>query len=283
MTVHLGQVAGQQRFGRRCFQSLPKAICEGTVHPDGYACIEATMTEARTAIVTGAGKRIGAYVAKALTDRGWTVVAHVRMDRDPVPQGTVKAVADLRSADCAEAVFAAARGLPPVRLLVNNAARFAWDDLDDFSAEEFDRHLHVNLRAPILLTRALAHQHGGGDALIVNLLDSKLSAPNPDFLSYTLSKQGLSGFTAIAARALAGRNIRVNAIAPGLMLRSAGQSEANYRNKHSANPLGVGVTPADVVAALDYLVATAAVTGETLVIDSGQRFHPPARDVQFLE
>jgi NAD(P)-dependent dehydrogenase (short-subunit alcohol dehydrogenase family) len=241
------------------------------------------MNEPRTAIVTGAGKRVGAYLAKALVKRGWTVLAHVRRAGDEIPEGSIRVAADLDSPDCALAIFAAAGPLPPVRLLVNNAARFAWDGFGALDSREFDAHMHANVRAPILLIQELARHHSGGDALAVNLLDSKLSAPNPDFLSYTISKQALLGVTELAARALAAQGIRVNAIAPSLMLKSPGQSDSNYEAMHRANPLGRGVTPADVMAALDYLVASPVVTGEVLTLDGGQRFSPPGRDVQFLE
>jgi NAD(P)-dependent dehydrogenase (short-subunit alcohol dehydrogenase family) len=139
------------------------------------------------------------------------------------------------------------------------------------------------LRASLLLTEALASRHQDGDALVVNILDAKLSAPNPDYLSYTLSKQALAGLTELSARALAARGIRVNAIAPALMLRSPGQTDANFRAMHERNPLRRGVTSEHVIAAIDYLVAATVVTGEVLTIDSGLRFDPPERDVQFLE
>src|SRR5438045_6370493 len=114
--------------------------------------------------------------------------------------------------------------------------------------------------------------HVGGDALIVNLLDSKLMSPNPDYLSYTLSKQGLGALTDLAARALASRSIRVNGIAPALMLRSSGQSEENFKAMHEHNPLRRGVEPGDVIAALRYLIDARAVTGQIITIDSGPRF-----------
>jgi NAD(P)-dependent dehydrogenase (short-subunit alcohol dehydrogenase family) len=246
------------------------------------------MVEARTAIVTGGGKRVGADIAIALVERGWTVLAHVRRKGDPVPAGATAVVAELGDADCADRIFAAAERFPPVRLLVNNASRFQWDGLGEFSLEEFDVHMHVNVRAPVLLTQAMAARHGGGarndadGSLIVNILDSKLSAPNPDFLSYTLSKQALAGFTQLAARALASSGIRVNAIAPGLMLKSPGQSEANFQAMHERNPLGQGITTGDVVAALDFLIAAGTVTGQVLTIDGGLGFDAPGRDVQFL-
>ena len=239
--------------------------------------------QSRTAIVTGAGKRVGAVIAAELIADGWTVLAHVHHADDVVPKGATKVVADLVDHDCARTIFEAAKALPPVSLLVNNAARFARDGFGEFSAAELDAHLAVNLRAPVLLTEMFASRHSAGsDGLVVNLLDSKLAAPNPDFLSYTLSKQALAGFTELAARAFAAKGIRVNGIAPSLMLRSNGQTEENFDRVHSQNPLGRGVDPRDVAGAIRYLATARAVTGEVIVIDGGQRFAPPPRDVQFL-
>jgi len=240
------------------------------------------MTARRTAIVTGAGKRVGACIARALVEDGWAVVAHVHHDGDDVPDGAAKVVADLADTSCAESIFAAAAGMPPVRLLVNNAARFAWDGFGEFSASEFDMHMAVNVRAPALLIERLAASHDGAGALVINFLDSKVAAPNPDYLSYTLSKFALSGLTELAARALAPRAIRVNGIAPGLMLRSSGQSEENFVAMHTENPLRRGVEPTDIVEALRYLIGAEAVTGQIITIDSGHRFMALDRDVQFL-
>jgi NAD(P)-dependent dehydrogenase (short-subunit alcohol dehydrogenase family) len=240
----------------------------------------------RTAIVTGGGKRVGEAIVRALLDDGWTVVAHVHHDRDGVPDGAIKAVADLADADCAERIFAAAEG--PVRLLVNNAARFAFDGFGKMSATEFDAHMRVNTRAPMLLIDELARRLGSGPlkggegALAVNLLDAKLAAPNPDFLSYTLSKYALAGLTEVAARALAAQRIRVNAIAPALMLPSGEQGDDNFAEVHDLNPLRRGVEVADVIAALRFLIDSPTMTGQTLVLDGGQRFIGLSRDVQFL-
>ena len=118
---------------------------------------------------------------------------------------------------------------------------------------------------------------------MVNLLDSKLSALNADFLSYTLSKVALGGLTELSARALAGQGIRVNGIAPALMLLSDGQDEANFEAMHRFNPLSRGVEPDDVVAALRFLIDSTVVTGQIITIDGGQRFWALPRDVQFLE
>jgi len=241
------------------------------------------MTGKRTAIVTGAGKRVGADIARALIEDGWSVIAHVHHADDQVAKGAVKVVADLASPDCAQRIFAEAEDLPPVGLLINNAARFAWDGPGEFSSDEFDAHMAVNARAPALLIDRLARDHDpAGDALVINLLDSKIAAPNADYLSYTLSKQALAGLTEMAARALAPRGIRVNGIAPGLMLRSSGQSEENYRVMHANNPLRRGVEPDDIIGAIHYLIGARCVTGQVLVIDSGHHFMALGRDVQFL-
>lgn len=237
----------------------------------------------RTAIVTGGGKRVGEAIARALLDDGWSVVAHVHHDGDAVPDGAVKVVADLAQADCATRIFQAAEGLPAVRLLVNNAARFVEDRFGKADAGEFDAHLTVNARAPMLLIDELARRHEGGDALVVNMLDAKLAAPNADFLSYTISKYALAGLTELAARALARKGIRVNAVAPALMLPSGEQGEGNFAAVHDLNPLGRGIEIGDVVAALRFLIDSTGMTGQTLGLDGGQRFMGLTRDVQFLE
>ena len=241
------------------------------------------MSEARTAIVTGGGKRVGEAMVRALLDDGWSVVAHVHHDGDPVSPGSTRVVADLTTANCAAEIFAAANGLPPVRLLVNNAARFTEDGFGAANAEEFDAHLAVNARAPMLLVDEFARRHSGGEALVVNMLDAKLAAPNPDFLSYTISKYALAGLGELAARALAGKGIRVNAIAPALMLPSGEQDRKNFAEVHDLNPLRRGIAVEDVVAALRFLIDSKGITGQTIGVDAGQRFMSLPRDVQFLE
>ena len=235
----------------------------------------------RIAIVTGAGKRVGRVIAEALLVDGWTVIAHVHDDGDEVPDGAIKVAADLAGQECGERILAACPA--PPALLVNNAARFAPDDLLAFSTSEFAAHMAVNVQAPALLTAAFANAGGGGDRLVVNILDAKLAAPNPDYLSYTLSKAALAALTELSARALAGRGIRVNAIAPALMLHSNGQSVENFAKAHRLNPLGRGVQPSDVVAAIRFLLDSSVVTGEVMTLDGGQRFMALPRDVQFLD
>jgi NAD(P)-dependent dehydrogenase (short-subunit alcohol dehydrogenase family) len=239
-----------------------------------------------TAIVTGGAKRIGAEIARALAVDGWHVLIHYRHSKAEAEAlaaelGTASTVqADLADPAAAETIMAALDGLPPPRLLVNNASLFAHDDIRDFTPESWAAHLDVNLRGPALLSRAFADRAGLG--LIVNMLDAKLAAPNPDFFSYTISKFGLAGLTELAARAFAPA-IRVCAIAPSVTMVSGPQSRANFDRVHGLNALGRGVDVADIVAALRFLIVTPSITGHTILLDGGQRFLSLPRDVQFLE
>jgi len=242
----------------------------------------------RTAIVTGAAKRIGAALARALSADGWHLLIHYNRSADEAEElahelGNARTVAaPLEDKDCGARIFAALDGLPPARLLVNNASRFAYDSAESFGLDEWDLHQAINLRAPALLSQAFAAAAGPGGGLIVNLLDAKLAAPNPDFFTYTVSKMGLAGLTELTARAYAPA-VRVCGIAPSVTLVSGPQSRDNFDAVHSLNALGRGVDVAEIVAALRFLLATPTITGQTITLDGGQRFLGLSRDVQFLE
>lgn len=244
----------------------------------------------RTAIVTGGAKRIGAEIAAALADDGWDVLIHYR-ESEPEARALAARLprartvrADLAEADGAERVIAALDGMPPPALLVNSASSFVYDSFDDFSIEAWDMHMAANARGPALLARAFAAAVPvGAGGLIVNMLDAKLSQPNPDFFTYTVSKMAFAGVNELLARHLAGSHIRVNAIAPSVTLVSGPQSRENFDKVHGLNPLGRGVEVGEIVAALRFLVSTPTITGQTITLDGGQRFLGLPRDVQFME
>ena len=253
--------------------------------------IRPTMTSLRnqTAIVTGGAKRIGEALVRALSADGWHVVIHCHNSRAEAEAlaaeiGNALVVAgDLGHPAIGETIVGAATGLPPLALLVNSASRFEHDRIEYFTADDFDRHMAVNLRAPALITRAFAAAvpDGGDAALVVNLLDAKLSSLNPDYFTYTLSKIGLDGLTEMIARAYAPR-LRAAAIAPAVTLVSGPQSRENFEAVHALNPLRRGVAVADIVAALRFIIATPTFNAQTITIDGGQRLLGLARDVAYM-
>lgn len=242
----------------------------------------------RTAIVTGGARRIGAELVRALAADGWHVLIHYHRSEAEAEAlaaevGVGRTVqADLADLDAADRILAGLTGLPPARLLVNNASRFVLDSLDDFSPDGWDRHFAVNLRAPALLSRAFVAGLSGGEGLIVNLLDAKLASLNPDFFTYTLSKIGLAGLTELSARHFAPA-VRVCGIAPSVTLVSGPQSRENFAKVHAYNALARGVAVEEIVSALRFIIGTPTFTGQTIYIDGGQRFLSLPRDVQFME
>lgn len=240
----------------------------------------------RTAIVTGGARRIGCQIARALAADGWRVLIHHHSSDAAALAAEIGAAtvrADLADPAAADAIVSALDGLPPPALLVNSAAGFTLDQLEDFTAEQWDRHMAVNARAPALLTRAFAAAVPAGQgALVVNLLDAKLANPNPDFFSYTVAKMALAGVTELSARVLARRGIRVCGIAPSVTLVSGPQTRENFDAVHGMNALERGVTVDQIVDTLRFIIATPTLTGQTLTLDAGQRFLGLQRDVQFL-
>jgi NAD(P)-dependent dehydrogenase (short-subunit alcohol dehydrogenase family) len=251
------------------------------------------ITEARVALVTGAGKRIGRAIALGLAGAGWDVAVHYRGSEDDA-RATAREVealgrrATLLACDLSDeaAVRAllgrAADALGPVGCVVNNASQFDYDSAADFSPALLAAHMQANVSAPILLAQALhAATPAGGQAVVINLLDQKLYNLNPDFLSYTLSKAALHTATTMLAQALA-PTVRVVGVAPGLTLVSGEQTDDGFEKAHQATPLGHSSRPQDIVDAVCYLAGARAVTGTTLLVDGGQHLMPLPRDVMFL-
>jgi NAD(P)-dependent dehydrogenase (short-subunit alcohol dehydrogenase family) len=117
--------------------------------------------------------------------------------------------------------------------------------------------------------------------VVVNLLDQKLWNPNPDYLSYSLSKAALDAATTMLAQALAPR-LRVCAVAPGVTLLSGEMSGAEFEAAHRMAPLGRSSSAGDVAQAVRFLLDANAVTGTTLLIDGGQHLIAQPRDPMFL-
>lgn len=246
-----------------------------------------------TALVTGAARRLGAAMVERLATEGFRVVLHYNGSGEEALALAARLKAEGASCETVQGdllhdgevrrIWAEARShFGPISLLVNNASLFRNDDL--FGAEDatLDAHMAVNLKAPVRLTELLASQADLPErALVVNMLDNKIFALNPDFYTYTLSKSALHTATTIGAMRLKGRP-RICGIAPSITLISGKQTEANFQKSARINPLGRRAFPDDICEALMTLWRDPAMNGEVLSVDGGQALWRLERDVAFL-
>lgn len=242
---------------------------------------------ARTVLVTGAAKRLGAAIARRLAVAGWRVAIHYGNSREAAEAladelGGIALAGDLADPAVPARLIAeaAAWAGEPVSGLVNSASEFTYDDPGRFDPALLARLTAVNLAAPLALARELAGQAGLADGAIVNLLDQKVGNPNPDYLSYTCTKLALAGATELMAQAFAPR-VRVNAVSPGLTLKSGEQSDADFAKVARANLLEQPVGADAIADAVAWLLDTRGVTGQNVFVDNGQRFMKRDGDVMF--
>ena len=239
-------------------------------------------TPTKTALVTGAARRIGRAIARDLAAHGWAVAIHYNRSEEEA-QDAVAAIeaaggraaalpAELTDESAVRTLIpAAAEALGPVTLLVNSAAAFVHDDILEGTRETWDLHMEANLRAPTVLTqdfaKALPDDTTGN---VVNILDQRVWNPTPYFMSYTVSKIGLWTLTRTLAMALAPR-IRVNAIGPGPTLKGERQSEEHFRRQWQSIPMGRSTGTDEIAAAIRFILDTPSLTGQMIALDGGEQ------------
>lgn len=241
------------------------------------------------ALVTGGCRRLGAVIAARLAAAGHDVALH--SGHRATPEGKLATAladaagewaafpADFSQPGAAEALYDAVRlrfGRAP-DLLVNNAAIFEDDELACVDRARLDRHLAVNLAAPLALMRALAGEglSGAGRRSVVNILDQRLAHLHVDQLSYSLSKAALAALGTIAAQHPA---LRVNAVAPGLSIPTQDYRADQLERLAGLMPLARLPQPEDVAEAVFFLATTPALSGQTLYVDGGAHLVAYPRD-----
>jgi glucose 1-dehydrogenase len=231
----------------------------------------------RTALVTGGGHRVGKAIVLALAEAGADLILHYGRSSEEAERTAEEAAglgarvrlvaADLGDTTAARALFSDGGDAPSATVLVNSAAVFPEDRLEDVTPEQWDQTLAVNLRAPVLLTQAFAAQIPD-DGAVINITDWRTARPYRDHFSYIVAKSGLDGFTAAAAEALAPR-IRVNGVALGAILPPPGKDSSYLKQLAREIPVErVGGTR-PVVEAVLFLLRNDFVTGEIIRIDGG--------------
>ena len=235
-------------------------------------------TEGRTALITGAARRIGRATALSLAGSGMNIVVHYHTSAEAAEElrEQIRAVgvdawlvrADLAERSELEALLAqAARAAGSLDVLVNNASIFPRNRVTDFTADELDRSLQINALSPLLLARAFAGQTGAG--AVINLLDSRIAGSDPEHATYMLSKRMLLEMTRMLALELA-PGIRVSAVAPGLILPPPGRDHSYLERQKHTNPLGAAGSLESVTEAVRFLVTNDFVTGQVIYVDGGR-------------
>ena len=257
-------------------------------------------TSNKAVLVTGAAKRLGREIALEFARQGWDIAIHYGRSAAEAKQTLAEITAlgvkahafqaDLSiDAQVKELFTAVAKAFPNLGCIINSASIFEYDRANSqtpLSGKNVLAHMQVNVTAPIILSQMFfEHQkqyHAEDEYVpsVIQLLDQKLINPNPDYLSYTLSKSALLSSIEILAVDFAPL-LRVVGLAPGITLPSGDQTTEGFTKAHQMTPLGRSSTALDVAKAAVFLADSSAITGTTLYVDGGQHLLPSERDVMF--
>lgn len=243
-----------------------------------------TQIKRKTAIITGASQRIGRAIALDLSKKGWCLCLHYNDSAEEAEElakeitrsgGRAIALhADLSRASQAEdLVPRAIEEYGEISCLINNASIFEPDDINNATADSWDKHMNTNNRAPFILSQSFAAQfrtsnNSDNSGNIINIIDKRAHHMQPNLISYTLSKAGLWEQTRLLSMRLA-PHIRVNAISPGLCLRNKNQSQESFMEDVQKTPLKRTATKKEICTAIDYIMNSPSMTGQMITLDGG--------------
>lgn len=230
-----------------------------------------------SALVTGAAGRIGKAFALALAQMGYHIFLHYNTSRakaedtrkliEETGQGCMLMQANFTKEKEVSELIKNCQEKGSIEVLVNNASRFVKSDITNEGATLLDDLFRINFKAPYILTKQFARHCQKG--LIINMLDTKINQHQTEHLDYVLTKKSLEDFTYLSARQL-GPDIRVNGIAPGLILAPEGESETYLQKKSKDIPLQRSGTLEQLTNTLRFLINNAFVTGEVICVDGGE-------------
>ncbi len=234
--------------------------------------------EGKTALVTGAGRRLGRDIALSLAREGVDVGIHYHQSGKEAAALTGKIrdlgrrasgfEADLSDPQSAGGLFdRAVADLGGIDILINNASVFPESGLEDVTARMIQENVQINAVAPLALAQAFAGQERPG--VIINLLDCRVVDYDAKHVAYHLSKRMLYSLTRMMAIEYAPR-IRVGGVAPGLILPPPGEDEGYLERLAHTNPLLAHGCAGDVSSAVLFLVRSPFVTGQVIFVDGGR-------------
>ncbi len=231
------------------------------------------------ALVTGGAHRLGKAFALTLARLGYDLLLHYHSADEQAQQAKneIESIgvkvhlfkADLAQPDEINSLISNLDSLTNyhLQILVNSAAVMPVGNPRELELEGWDSALDLNLRAPFLLAQEAARRMIAG-GLIVNITDIGAQKAWSRYPSYTVSKSALESLTKLLARAFA-PNIRVNAIAPGLVLQSDVVTQEQWNKLVERLPLKRAAQPEEIASALEFLIKNEYITGQTIVVDGG--------------
>ena len=231
-------------------------------------------------LITGGAQRIGKEIAMYFAKKGWNVVIHfnkskkeaITLEKKILSMGVqcITIQADLSNSDEIKSIFKTIKKkIGIIDCLVNCASIFENDDILSFNNKKWRSHFDVNLKAPAILCGEFAKQSRNTKGNIINITDQRVFKLTPYFLSYTLSKAGLETLTKILAMKFA-PNIRVNAIAPGPVIKNKRQSKKHFEKQFKNTILKKQVKTINICKTLEFILNNDSITGVTIPVDSGQ-------------